>query len=88
MKRFAACDVVEELVRCWRKPSPPFDPLVTVEMIGFEWGLRFALNYPEYAIALRNSLDSIKGDDCRERFLVGAAAIIEQHPIEVCDRDN
>ena len=83
MERFEACDVVEELVRCWRSPSPPFDPLVTVEMIGFEFGLTFALNYPEYAIALRDALETAKGDDSRNRFLVGAADIIERHPIEV-----
>jgi hypothetical protein len=87
VKRTEACDVLDELVACWRERdgSPTEHLVLAIQSLGFEFGLRFALNYPEYAVALRNALDNCdyEGDGSDHRFLQAAADIIAAHPIEV-----
>ena len=87
MNRSEACDVLNELVACWRDRSgDSAEQLVLViQALGFEFGLRFALNYPEYAVALRDALDNCEseGDGSDKRFLRAAADFISAHPIEV-----
>ncbi|KKK76469.1 hypothetical protein LCGC14_2863340 [marine sediment metagenome] len=87
MNRGEACGVLDELVACWRDRDNSETELVVlgIQAIGFEFGLRFSLNYPEYAVALRDALNnsSTEGDGSKERFLRAASDIIAAHPIEV-----
>lgn len=87
MNRIEACGVLEELVACWRERDGSGGERIVllIQSLGFEFGLRFCLNYPEYAVALRDALDNCEseGDGSDKRFLNAAADIIAAHPIEV-----
>ena len=87
MNRSEACDVLHELVACWKKGNGSDSERIGLmfQAIGFEFGLRFTLNYPEYTVALRDALDDCEseGDGTEQRFLSIAADIIAAHPIEV-----
>lgn len=86
MKRPEACNVLEELVACWKERDGSDSELIGLAFqgIGFEFGLFFALNYPEYAVSLRDALNNsdYKGDSSIDKFLRIAADIIAKHPIE------
>ena len=87
MKRSEACGVLGELVACWKERNGSGSEQIGLlyQSLGFEFGLRFSLNYPEYAVALRDALNnsSTEGDGSKERFLRAASDIIAAHPIEV-----
>ena len=87
MRRPEAHDVILELVACWkdRDDSPNEQVMLLIEGLGFEFALYFALNYPEYAVALRDALNNSEseGDGSKERFLRASADIIAAHPIEI-----
>jgi hypothetical protein len=87
MKRAEACGVLHELAACWKERNGSDSELIVVAIhsMGMEFGLRFTLNYPEYAVALRDALDNCEseGDGSKQRFLNAAADIIASHPIEV-----
>ncbi len=87
MNRAEACAVLHGLAACWRdrNASDAEQITVAIQAMGMEFGVRFALNYPEYAVALRDALDNSasEGDGSMQRFLNAAADIISAHPIEV-----
>ena len=87
LNRSEACGILDELASCWKESNGgDSERIVTLcQAMGMEFGLRLALNYPEYTVALRDALDNCEsqGDGSKERFLTAAAKIIAAHPIEI-----
>ena len=87
MNRPEACRVLNELSACWKDQDGTASEEIVrlIHAMGMEFGLRFTLNYPEYAVALRDALDNSEseGDGSMQRFLNAAADIIAAHPIEI-----